>query len=183
MLIREIRGQKIKHFRETMLKKFILLLVLTVSTLSIAEYSWMVGGEGETGYIFVPKSQQYSTAEAKVNMNGTSYQLDISNRLFKQIRLPLVNSVVELNSYADMLSISQIYDKERIEQYAKDTFGSYEYNKKLKTATVKSYHQNAGFLILRPTALVRILGYQNFYDKERPQLGELLFVHVVIERD
>lgn len=166
-----------------MLKKFILLLVLTVSTLTLAEYSWMVGAVGETGYIFVPKSQQYSNAEAKVNMNGTNYQLDISDRLFKQTGLPLLNSVVELNTNADMLCMEQIYDKKRIERYAQDAFGSYEYNQEMKTATVKSYQQDDGFLILRPTALVRIIGYQNFYDKERPQLGELLFVHVVIERD
>jgi len=166
-----------------MLKKIIILLILTLSTLSMAEYSWMVGAVGDTGYIFVPQSQQRSNTDANIKMNGTNYKLDRSNQLFKQNGLPLVNSVVELNTTADMLSINQIYEKERIENYAQDAFGSYEYNQKKKTATVISYQQDDGFLILRPTALVRILGFQNFYDKERPQLGGLLFVHVIIERD
>ena len=103
----------------------------------------MIGCDGNIGYIYVPYSQiQVTPNTSTANLNGSYYKLDTSRKLFKEVGLPSVGSMVTLNIDARLLSYDQILKNpgiaKKIDNYM------YVYNKQAGTARLREYRFNVG---------------------------------------
>jgi hypothetical protein len=179
--------------RESVLKIFLFaftVLGLLFSAVSYADRCWMTGGcVGREAYMYVPDSQFHSDPAWRNNLgnygpviteeqnryvekNGEKFVLDYRFRLFTQLGLPEVGSVVTLNVNANF------YDEKSIlsEAFTKaiDT-PTYEFVRGKARAKMVPLHWDSE---LASGSKVRILGYRKFDDF--PALKDKLFAHILV---
>jgi len=170
----------------------ILTLILALQPIVVnAEYCDMIGCKGEIYWIFIPQSQiDLESGEKKtISVNGQSFPLDVSHRLFLEKKLPKVNEVVTLNVDVNSTTLPDFLVAGKVD-YATNE----EWNKFKKIDKEKYVKSDSGYKIdgeellcaheqggkrgcwdLNKGAKLRILNYNQF--------SGLLFALVYVESD
>jgi hypothetical protein len=159
------------------MKKYILLILLFISSESFAEGCYYIGCDNMIGYIYVPDGVRYGLQDRDViKLNNKEYKLEgKENFPFVEKGLPDVNAVVTIaNNYISFASYQSIKEAaEKLKTFEDILFNHNEMVASIQLSDVEEFQMTKG-------SKVKILGYKHF---DIPGIEDRLFAQILYISD